>query len=125
ILIKEITAVAGLSYPTFFRRYASKTELLEDIATAEVRRLLSLCEAAMTARNSAYSANDLCDYVQNHRKLWTALLNGGAANAMRQEFMKIAKEIADARPRVNPWLPMDLGVPFVTSGIFEILAWWM
>ena len=44
---------------------------------------------------------------------------------MREEFMRIAREIAVTQPRANPWLPIDLAVPFVTNGIFEIMAWWM
>jgi hypothetical protein len=44
---------------------------------------------------------------------------------MRDEFMRAAREIAEAGPRKNPWLPLDLGIAFVTSGIFELFAWWM
>ena len=125
ISIKEITEAASLSYPTFFRRFASKEELLEQIATEEVRRLLSLGEAAMAGHRSRASAEDMCLYVQRHRKLWTVLLNGGATWAMRDEFMRVAREISNARPRVNPWIPLDLAVPFVAGGVFEIFAWWM
>lgn len=125
ISIREITEAAGLSYPTFFRRFASKEALLEDIATEEVRRLLGLGHMAIDKRSGEESGAALCAYVQEHRKLWATLLTGGAASAMRKEFMRVAKEIATTRPRANPWLPVELAVAFVTSGIFEILAWWM
>ncbi|GGC16520.1 hypothetical protein GCM10011494_39240 [Novosphingobium endophyticum] len=124
VTIKDITEAAGLSYPTFFRRFAGKDDLLEHIAAGEVRRLLKLGEAALGAREPSSSAQ-MCEYVQANRKLWTTLLTGGASSAMRTEFMRIAREIAYSRPQANPWLPIDLAVPFVTSGIFEILAWWM
>jgi len=123
ISIKEITDGAGLSYPTFFRRYAGKSELLEEIATDEVRRLIALGHAALDGGQG--SAWELCSYVHAHRKLWTVLLNGGAAHIMREEFRRIAEEMAYSRPRANPWLPVELAAPFVTSGIFEILAWWL
>lgn len=125
ISIRNITDAAGLSYPTFFRRFAKKEELLADIAADEVRKLLSLSETAIDKRNAQESGAILCQYVQEHRRLWAVLVTGGAVTAMRQEFMRIAQEIADTRPRNNPWLPTDLAVPFVTSGIFEIIAWWM
>lgn len=125
ISIRNITDTAGLSYPTFFRRFSRKEELLEDIAAAEVRRLLSLSETAIDKRNAQESGETLCRYVQEHRQLWTVLLTGGASHVMREEFMRTAREIAYARPRNNPWLPIDLAVPFVTSGIFEIISWWM
>lgn len=44
---------------------------------------------------------------------------------MRQEFSRISREIATGGPRANPWIPEELAVPFVTSGIFEIFSWWM
>ena len=125
ITIKEITEAAGLSYPTFFRRYSGKDELLADIATEEVRQLLSLSENAFDAPRSPESVETMCAYIQKHRKLWKTLLTGGASAAMREEFMRISTEISESRPRTNPWLPQELAVPFVASGIFEILAWWM
>jgi AcrR family transcriptional regulator len=124
IEIRDITDAAGVSYRTFLRRFASKDELLEEIAAAEVRNLLMLGEAAMGADEGG-GVRDMCEYIQRHRNLWTVLLTGGAASAMREEFMRVAKAIAITRPRVNPWLPLELSVPFVTNGIFDIFAWWM
>ena len=123
IAIKDITEEAGLSYPTFFRRFASKEDLFEHIARDEVQTLLGLGEAALTTPEKQ-SGRALCEYIAPRRKLWTALLNEGASSAMRREFMRVSKELAQNR-RANPWIPLDLAVPFVTSGIFEILAWWM
>lgn len=124
IAIKDITEAAGLSYPTFFRRFASKEDLFEHIARDEVQTLLALGETALTTPEKQ-AGRALCEYIAPRRKLWTALLNDGASSAMRREFMRVAKDIAESRPRANPWIPLDLSVPFVTSGIFEILAWWM
>jgi AcrR family transcriptional regulator len=125
ISIKEITEAAGLSYPTFFRRFASKEELIEDIATQEVVALMSLGRAAIARRNAYAAAGDMCRYIEANRKLWSVLLNRGASTAMRREFMRISIEISDAGPRVNPGIPLDLAVHFTTSGIFEIFAWWL
>jgi len=44
---------------------------------------------------------------------------------VREEFVRVGRQIANERPRTNPWLPLELAVAFVSSGIFEILAWWM
>lgn len=124
ITIKEITDRAGVSYPVFFRRYANKNELLEEIATDEVRALVGFGQVAFD-QSDRQDAMELCLYVHERRRLWTVLLNGGAADAMREEFKRFAAETARARPQANPWLPIELAVPFVTSGIFEILAWWL
>lgn len=125
ISIKEITDAAGLSYPTFFRRFAGKEELIEDIAAKEVASFLALGRAAFARRHAARSADAMIRYVHARRTLWKTLLNDGAAPAMRKEFMRIAREISDEGPRVNAWMPVDLGVSFVTSAIFELFAWWL
>jgi len=125
ITIKEITKTAGVSYPTFFRRFSSKEDLLANIATEEVRRLLSLSQRVFDDSDSPESIRTMLAYIEDHRQLWRTLLTGGAAAAMREEFMRISREIAAVRPRSNPWLPLELSIPFTASGIFEIFAWWM
>lgn len=125
ITIKDITAKAGVSYPVFFRRYESKQHLLEDIATEEVRRLLTLSLPIFRADRQEESLRALCGYIGDHRSLWTRLLTGGAGAIMREEFRRIALDIGHKDRRINPWLPRELAAPFVVSGLFEILAWWL
>src|SRR5687767_1318963 len=125
ISIRDITARAGVSYPVFFRRYATKEQLLEDIATDEVRRVLALTSPMFDAHTGGESVRALCQYIDEHRLLWARLLTGGAAPAMREEFKRIAEEIGRTRERMNPWLPPDLASAFIVSGMFEILAWWL
>ena len=124
ILLRDITEAAGLSYPTFFRRFGSKEELLIDIARGEVRELMARGEEAMTARETL-AGGPMCEYVHEHRKLWKTLLTGGATAAMREEFIFVAKEIANRRLPANPVIPFDLAVSFTANGWFEIFAWWM
>lgn len=124
ISIKEICDKAELSYPTFYRRFASKEELLSHIAAEEVQSLMQL--GGVPAQGSRTSPADrMCQHIQAHRALWKALLTGGAADAVRAEFIRTARTIAESQPRANPWLPVDLAVSFVTSGMFEIFAWWL
>lgn len=126
ITIREITVAAGVSYPVFFRQFASKEDLLADIATAEVRGLLALGQPV--DGDDAHQRHELlamCTYVQQRRSLWKTLLTAGAASEMRGEFARISAEIAMIQPRANPWLPVELASSFVASAIFEVLAWWL
>lgn len=124
ITIRNITDTAGLSYPTFFRRFARKEELLEDLAASEVRKALMLAVTAVE-NGGLNSGAALCEYIHEHRILWRTLLTGGAASVMRDEFMRVSRESWGARPRINLWIPDDLALNFVSGGIFEILTWWM
>lgn len=125
IAIKEITTAAGLSYPTFFRRFSSKEDLLQHIAAEEIRTLLKLGRASVDSGDKASPARRICEYVHAHRDLWSVLLTGGAAAIMREELIRGAQQFSRAQERVNPWIPDDLAPAFVTSGMFEIFAWWM
>ena len=125
ITIRDITSRAGVSYPTFFRRYGTKEEVLSDIASAEVRRLLETTYPSLQPEAPDQSLRELVAYVQSHRALWRSLLTTEAATAMRGEFARISAQIGESDPRRNPWLPVSLASRFVASGVFEILAWWL
>lgn len=125
ITIRDITRQAGVSYPVFFRRYQAKEDVLTDLAAEEVRELFRITYPALTGEGPRASLEQLCAYVQSHRHLWQTLLTTGAASKMREEFAKESVEIANHSIRANPWLPVSLASRFATSGIFEILAWWL
>lgn len=125
ITIKELTASAGVSYPVFFRQFASTEELLADLAANEVRSLLALTHPLEDDTQSRNSLLEMCQFVQQRRSLWKSLLTAGAASIMRGEFARISAEMGRTGPRSNPWLPVELASSFVAAGLFEILAWWL
>ena len=125
ITVKEITAKAKVGYATFFRRYLDKDELLHDLAAQEIRRLLTMTLPLLITVDSRASTEALCAYVWEHRKLWRALLTGGAANILKEEYLAQALEMTKDIPHEGVSVPYDLAVTFcVTSGV-EILAWWL
>ena len=124
ITIKDITEQAGVSYPVFFRQFASTEELLADVATQQVRNLIGYTNEAFNPKSDG-QLEQMCSYVAKHRKLWKTLLSAGASTAMRKEFSRISAEVRQTRPRANPALPVDLVTDLVTNAIFDILTWWM
>lgn len=121
ISIRDITTTAEVSYPVFFRQFSSKEDLLGDVATEEIRALLTFPVQSFEKS----SALVICRYIQSHRTLWKTLLTAGASSIMRMEFIRIAKELAEKHKRINPWLPVELTASVVVSSLFEILAWWL
>jgi AcrR family transcriptional regulator len=95
ITIREISARAGTGYATFFRHYPTKEALLGDIASDEIGTLMAMTASMMTGQDRFGSILDLCNYVDSHRKLWAALLTGGAAGIVREELMRQAESIGD------------------------------
>lgn len=125
ITIREIAAEAGVHYTTFFRHHATKDSLLDHLAASQINTLVKLSVLVLDEADSQSAFVTLCTYVESHRSLWSVLLTGGAAGAMRDELLRLAREVApDFAPRTS-WLPVDLAVSCMVNVIFETLAWWL
>jgi AcrR family transcriptional regulator len=125
VTIREISKEAGIGYATFFRHYPSKEALLHDLAAGEIANLLRRALPILFANDSRRSCVAFFDHVAQHRVLWSALLTGGAAPTLKQEFTEQAKRVAAAHGAVDGWLPDELRVVFAVSATVEILAWWL
>lgn len=125
VTIREIAQEAGIGYATFFRHYASKEALLDDLMAGEVAGLLDRALPVLFAADSRRSCITLFDHVAERRALWWALLTGGAATMLKQEFISQAKVVAGQHETVGGWLPDELRIVFAVSATVEILAWWL
>jgi len=125
LTVREITAKADIGYATFFRHYPDKEALLNDLAASQISDLLAMTLPILNNADTRGSARTLCAYVWEHRKLWSALLTGGAASTLKDEFVRQAQQIAEAQPNPDAWLPNDLSIVFYVTGTVEILTWWL
>lgn len=125
ITIRDICAEAEVSYATYFRHHPTKDSLLEDIATDQIRRLSDLTLAVRGASDFHAGFRALCVYIDEHRALWSTLLNGGAGAAMRAEWVRVSQRVAASEPQVKGWLTQELGTICAATLIAETLAWWL
>lgn len=126
LTIREIAGRAGIGYATFFRHYPTKEALLSDVASEEIAGLLDKAVPILFDANNSYDAVlALCSDVAGNRKLWFALLTGGAAGILREEFIRQARDIAGNTDVLVDWLPADLGVIHGVGATIDILAWWL
>lgn len=125
ISIRDIVAEAGVHYATFFRHHPTKEALLDHVAADQIDRLVELALPVAEAQDERAGFAALCDYVDAHRTLWTALLTGGAAEAMRTELLRVSVTVAAQRPAPELWLPVELGVACTVNLIVETISWWL
>ncbi len=125
ITIRDITTRAQVGYATFFRNYPDTEALLHDLAAGEINKLLAMTLPIFYSVDSESSLRALCAYVWEHRKLWKGLLAGGAAGALKQEYLQQALQLLDEPGQSKSWLPSDLAATFAVTSIVEILAWWL
>ncbi len=125
ITVREICAEAKVHYATFFRHHPTKEALLDHVAADQIDQLVALTLPIQDSADTETALVALCTYVDDHRTLWTALLNGGAGGAMREELLRIAKMLAAERPPTGHWLPVDLATICSVTLIVETLSWWL
>ena len=126
ITVEDIIEKAGVGRSTFYRHFETKEALIDEIATAEIERLVDLTFPLLNAVDSRPSCVALASYVDAHRSLWRVLLNGGASAIMRETFIKLASARASTSIEgFEPILPVELGVVSGVGATIEILAWWM
>jgi len=125
ITIREIAAAAGVHYATFFRHHPTKESLLDDVAADQIDRLVELTLPVLDAVDWHASFLALATYVDEHRKLWTVLLTGGAAGAMRAELLRVSQQVAVNRALQDNIIPVELAVICTVGLIVEIVSWWL
>ncbi len=125
ITVREIAAAAGIHYATFFRHHPSKEALLDHIAAEQIARLVELTLPVLDQVDSQAAFLALFAYVDDHRAFWTALLTGGAGATMREELLRISRQLAAERAPEAQWLPTELATITTVSVIVETLSWWL
>lgn len=125
VTVRDITDAADVGYATFFRHYADKEALLHDLAAGEIGKLLTMTLPLLYTVEPRPSTQALCAYVWQNRILWSALLTGGAAAILKDEFHRQSQEIASRLSDTESRLPGDLAVVFSVAAAIEIIAWWL
>lgn len=125
VTVREITRKASVGYATFFRHYPDKEALLNDLAADEISELIEKTLPILFATDSLAACRQCCAYVKERHKLWSALLTGGAAATVREEFIRQAQQIPAARAQPDTWLPAELRILYATGGTIDVLAWWL
>ncbi len=127
ITVRALAREAGIGYATFFRHYADKRALLDDLAVNEITALLAKAMPVFAADDTRVACVALIEYVAQRKTLWRTLLAGGAAALLRERFVEQARRIAAEFGTVASAdaSPIDLRVTHATAATLELIAWWL
>jgi AcrR family transcriptional regulator len=126
LTVDSIVLRAGVSRATFYRHYSTKEQLVDEIGSDEIDRLLDIALPRVSRTDTLAGSLAVAHYVSENRRLWSVLLTGGAEGVMRRRFAHLAQirgallddgDVAD--------LPLDLCAAWGMAGTVEILAWWL
>jgi AcrR family transcriptional regulator len=122
---RDISAKAGVARASFYLHHASKESMLDELAKDEIIKLYEHAQQVLDQMGSRVAALALCEYIERERTLWSALLNGGAGDVIRAEMLRLSRHTAAERAFPGDRLPSDLSTAYSTSGMVEIIAWWL
>ena len=125
IRVRELTSEAGVAYATYFRNYEDKEALLQDLLADEINSLLAMTLPLFFSGNRLISTQELCKHIWKRRDIWRALLTGGAASALKAEYLRQALQIVGDQAENDSWVPGDLAVSVAVSSLLEIMIWWL
>lgn len=126
ITIDMIVAQAGNSRATFYRHYATREELVEEIGAEQIDRLLDIALHRFSKTDTLAGSLAVAEYVDENRRLWSVLLTGGAEGVMRRRFAHLAQTRGEMLDEGNASeFPLDLCAVWGMAGTVEILAWWL
>lgn len=127
ITVDEIVEQAGVGRSTFYRHYADKDDLIDQLAQDEIDQLFDLTVPLLLQAGSWTSCLALANYVHERRRLWKALLAGGAVGVMREAFINrsTAKAIASAADDADLVVPASLAAACGVASTVEVLSWWL
>lgn len=127
ITVDDIIRRAGVGRSTFYRHYADKDALLEEVANAEITHFAALAIPIMDTTDSLPECRRVVAHVGEHRKLWNVLLTGSAAGVMRQKMFELSVPEPNS-PRgivADGDVPVDLSIRWGVAAAVEVLSWWV
>lgn len=125
VSIREITAKAGIGYATFYRHYASKDQLLQELAGFEVKKLVDIALPVVFSANMRESCRALCIAVQKDKGLWRAMLSGAASGVVREEFIRRIGRLKGQYAGFTGPIPEEVQLICATGATLDVLAWWL
>lgn len=125
IQILDLTHRAKVGYATFFRHYEGPADVLGEVASGQIRELFEMAIPAFQRSDSEAGLLRVCRYVFDRRALWHTLLTGGAADRVRGEFVRQARDWSRRGDGKPTSVPVDLGTVCAAGSTIDALAWWL
>lgn len=128
ITVKQIVVTADISRPTFYRYYATKEEVLEELINDMIQGY------AVTAMETTTTTLDeilkvFLDYFQKKQSIIKVLIRAHLTDYFTSAFTKSFAEKMDEFPASwRNWktdLQISLGVQFATGGLLNVLIGWV
>jgi len=131
VTIKEITNRAGVGYRTFFRHYADKDALLQEVlhtTLAELRRMMGTPQMGDGVGYQPLPVEDgriIFEHIAANSDLYRVLLSSGSAAL--EPFVTFAyREVLNSLEDVSDLVvPSPILAHHTVTAIFSLVQWWL
>jgi len=131
VTIQEITDRAGVGYRTYFRHYADKEALLQDVLHTTVTELRLLVETPDVRSGEAYqplpaeNGRIIFENIAAHSDLYRVLLSSGSV-ALEPLMEYAYGEALDSLEQMpDPPIPPPILAQHAVATIFTLAQWWL
>lgn len=132
ITIRDITERADVGYATFFRHYADKEALVQDVADVVLEDLLTLLTPPMTRQpggevDATLLGTVLFRYVADHHEVCRVLLGSrGSPELLRRLIEKGTQSVLrDNTPPPHSLVPPQIVAHHVVAASAALIQWWL
>jgi AcrR family transcriptional regulator len=126
VRVQDVSVLSGVGYSTFYRHYATREDLIAEIAEFEVTGLFEVSYPALRAGPSSIA---VCRFFARHiderRHLWTALTSSMAAPILRRTLIAGMLRASGNAEIGSGFLPRDFSASMAGSIMVELLTWWL
>ena len=127
LTIRDIAERAGIGYATFFRHYADKDALLDEVFEVIFAELLLLLDAAQPAADDQAVGTLLFQFVERHSEVCRALLSSRGSAALRDRIVAAgaARVVATATPAPQSPVPLPIAAHHLVAAAMALIQWWL
>jgi AcrR family transcriptional regulator len=125
VTIRDVSTASGVGYSTYYRHYATKEELLTEIAEFEVSELVDLTYPLLLTRPAIDACRTCALHVESRRRLWTALTSGTASAILREKLTAGLLKYASHAKIGSGFLPLSISAAMCSTIMVELLTWWL
>jgi AcrR family transcriptional regulator len=125
VTVRDVSVLSGVGYSTFYRHYATKEDLIAEIAELEVNTLFDISYPALRSGPPLEVCRFFAQQVDMRRHLWTALTSSMAAPILRKTLIAGMLRNADNTQIGSGFLPREFGAAMCGTILVELLTWWL
>jgi AcrR family transcriptional regulator len=131
VTIQDITDRASVAYRTYFRHYADKDALLQEVLRDTVVEMRALIGTPVMEEAGTYAplppeyGRIIFEHIAAHSDLYRVLLSSGSAaleplmDYARGEALSILNQLSD------PPVPPPILAEHLVATIFALVQWWL